>query len=187
MIWPAFERQYAAQVRGMARALLARWKAPPAVGVEDVEQEVWMGAWRAWERWTPGKGEMKREAYAICSGRLEAQRWLQVQRNSPRRSTREPGRYPAAESSLGETFYPGSLLEVLGGEHCAIEPGQEVVVGFGQALERALAACRSPAEKRAMKALVSSGFDRDVASKRCVGGPRSVSDAWVSLLKQEVV
>lgn len=176
-----FRAAYARQVASMARLLLGRWKAPSAVSAEDVEQEVWMGAWRAWERYAPSRGGMTREAFALCCGRLDAQRWLQVQRNAPRRSSRASGRYPMPEAALGEAFYPGALLELAGGEACVVAPGQEAVLAFKEAVERGLMACCSPAEKRAMKALLAARFDRGEAEKRSANGSRgagAVKVAW---------
>lgn len=150
MTWEAFVKAYAKQISGVARLLLARWRVPMAVAQGDVEQEVWMGAWAAWSRWREGRGGMSRAAYALCSGRLDAQRWLQVQRNSPRRGCSAPGRFPLAEAGLGDDV-PCERV---------IEAGQDAAVAFGEAVRDALRACRTRRERRALEAVVASGFTR---------------------------
>lgn len=153
----AFFAAYERQLRGMARALLRRWRLPAAVTEDDVYQELRLGAWQAWQRWRVGRGAMTREAYAICSARLHTQRWLHEQRGAVRRSGKSPSRFPIHESAL---------------EHAVdrvIEPGQDLAVEFADRLRAALRACLTDREKLAMEALMDEQFDPDAAVLRLYG------------------
>ena len=149
MTWAEFSERYARQIAAMARIMLGRWRVPLAVTCADVEQEILLGAWLAWERWVPGRGGMKREAFALCSGRLAAQGWLNKQRNALRRSGKAHGRFPLAETTLGPEGCP----------ECAVEPGQEVAVLFDEALREALVACRNQQELHALRVWGSAGVE----------------------------
>lgn len=158
--WEAFVGAYRRQVGGVARIICQRWTAPSAVARDDVEQEVWLGAWLAWERWRPGRGGMSRAAYALCSGRLDAQRWIHTQRNAPRRSGSAPGRYPVLWE-LGDS--QGGARCVSHAESpidCAMEQEQETAVAFGEAVRDALRSCRTRRERRELQEAVTSGFSR---------------------------
>lgn len=127
--WETFVARYRRQIAGIARQIGTRWRAPSAVEIDDLEQEIWMGAWNAWQRWQPDRGGMSREAFALCTGRLDAQRWIHQQRNAPRRSGKAAGRYPAAEATFGDAGLPDVRQEA----------GQEAWVSFTEALRDALA------------------------------------------------
>lgn len=98
--WPQFQREYRVQIAGMARKIHRRWQMPEAVELEDIVQELTLAAWLAWNRWEPGRGRMSRAAFAICSGRLAAQRWVHQQRDALRRSGKNPSRFPVASLVL---------------------------------------------------------------------------------------
>jgi hypothetical protein len=154
--WEEFVLAYGRQIGGVARLLLARWKLPAAVSQADIEQEVWLGAWEAWQRWTAGRGGMTRNAFALCSGKQAAMRWIHVQRNSTRRLGTTPGRFPLAETGLladWEDALPESVVD-----RRVIEPGQDIAVAFGEAVRDALQSCRTRRERRALTTLVERGF-----------------------------
>lgn len=129
MTWQDFVSRYRRQITGVARQIERRWRAPQAVEVADLEQEIMLAAWVAWQRWEPNRGGMSREAFALCSGRLDAQRWMHQQRNAPRRSGKAAGRYPASASTFGDAGLPD----------VAQLPGQEFAVLFSEAIREALA------------------------------------------------
>ncbi len=176
--WDDFVREYGKQVGGVARLMLRRWKAPVAVDAADLEQEVWLAAWEAWQAWEPDRGGMTRAAYAHCTGRLEAQRWLHEQRNALRRSGKAPGRFPLAEALFlapdvgDEERANASPLRAR-----AIEPGQDAAVAFSQKVRDALRACETRHERHALEALVAARFDVRVATRR-TGLPSEVQRAW---------
>lgn len=153
--WEAFTAAYKRQIAGCARLLLARWKVPVAVSQADIEQEVWLGAWQAWERWDDARGAMTREAFALCSGRQSAMRWIHGQRNSVQRLGTNPSRFPTVEAAL----LPATNDEQHEGifDRRVIEPGQDFAVEFGEAVRGALCACRSNRERRALRVAIERG------------------------------
>ena len=157
MNWGAFVVEYDRQMRGMARQMLRRWTVPAAVLEDDIVQELRLGAWQALQKYDPSRKGMSPEAFALCSARLQAQRWLHGQRNSARRKGTEPGRFPAAECSL-EYDLDG-----------VIEPGQDVAVAFSERLRAALAACGSDHERAIVGVLVEEGFNVVAAAASLYG------------------
>jgi DNA-directed RNA polymerase specialized sigma24 family protein len=149
-----FFAMYDRQLHGMARALMRRWQVPSAVTEEDVFQELCLGAWRAWQTWQAGRGSMTREAYAICSARLHAQRWMHEQRGALRRSGKAPSRFPTSESAVDSVAEPW------------VESGQMEAVAFLERLRLALEACATKREQLALSALINELFDTDAAVRR---------------------
>lgn len=49
----AFARRTSARWRALTKFVMRRWRQPAWVSVEDVEQDLLMGAWRALARWDP--------------------------------------------------------------------------------------------------------------------------------------
>lgn len=171
--WRAFARAYGAQIAQMARGMVRRYRLPPAVSWEDLRQELTLHAWLAWERWTPGRGGMTRQSYTLCSARLDALRWINVQRNAYQRSCRAPSRFDLSEASVSpsDVSVPATLIE-----RSSIEAGQEAAVAFGEAVRDALLAARCEDEKRAIDELVRLGFDDEKPGAMVAA--RRVYQAW---------
>jgi DNA-directed RNA polymerase specialized sigma24 family protein len=141
--WNQFHVEYRRQIGGMATKMLRRWSAPEAVEPADLEQEIMLAAWRAWSTWKPGRGGMSRQAFAICTGRLAAQRWLHVQREALRRDGRAPSRFALAHTSLGDDV----VLDR------AVPAGQDLAVEFRELLRDALRECNG-SQRLALETLV---------------------------------
>ena len=92
MTWTEFQTVYKRQIACMANRLFLRWKVPAGVGKADVEQELWMGAWEAWQGFD-ARGLMTQEAYAVSSGKQRASRWIHGQRNALRRDGSAASRF----------------------------------------------------------------------------------------------
>jgi len=148
MTWIEFETSYKRQISCMANRLFLRWKVPAGVGKADVEQELWMGAWEAWQDFD-ARGLMSQEAYAVSSGKRRASRWIHGQRNALRRDGSSASRF-----AEGVDDY-----EVLATDDCT----QFAAVAFGDAVEAALLRCRTT-ERAALKALLDNAFDVDAAT-----------------------
>lgn len=148
--WAEFQRAYSAQVRGMSHKIFKSYKVPAAVSPEDIEQEVWAGAWTAWNAWNPERGKMERHAFTMCCAKQYASRWVHTQRNALRRA-------PKAASRIHE---PRELIDTADNTL----PTQEAACAFAQAVQRVLAALRAE-EREALRALIDNAFDVDLTVK----------------------
>ncbi len=132
----AFLAGQAAQYRAQAAKIYRRWTLPAGCSVEDVYQEILMGAWRAWGRWwdrwgdTEEKPMMSLAAYCGVSALQDAKRWVMVQRNTARRSTKAPARYADCESSFAALTEEG--LTVI--DAAEVDPVAEQAVYVAEAI-----------------------------------------------------
>jgi hypothetical protein len=149
MNWNEFQRAYKAQIRNMAWRLYERWRLPYGVSVEDVEQEMWANAWMAWNAFDPERGNMIREAYAVCTAKQAASRWIHGQRNSLRRSGDAPGRFAIANDQID--FQVSELST------------QETALMFAESVRKALESFRGD-DRAALAALIEHAFDVDQAA-----------------------
>jgi DNA-directed RNA polymerase specialized sigma24 family protein len=90
-----FATATAADWRRLALHLMGRWDPGPAVDVEDVEQELRLGAWLAVGRWDPARGATigRFVVYQACD---RAKRFIHRQRRANRQKDRSPPRYDLA-------------------------------------------------------------------------------------------
>lgn len=158
--WSEFVRDSSSQIGGIARRLVRSYRLPRGVEVGDIEQEAWLGAWRAWSTWDASRGGMSRTAFAVCSSRLVALRWVHGQRNSARRDGKSPGRYPSSECALSGTL-SGTTIEELAG---TVAPGQLAASIFLEAVRHALADSRGKSQRAALRVLLDTGFDLKLAA-----------------------
>lgn len=149
MNWTEFQRAYKGQIRNMAWRLYERWRLPYGVSVEDVEQEMWTNAWIAWNAFDAERGNMIREAYAVCTARQAASRWIHGQRNSLRRSGDSPGRFAIASDQID--FQVSELST------------QETALMFAESVRKALETFRGD-DRKALAALLEHAFDLDQAA-----------------------
>lgn len=86
----------------LSQSIWKRWQrvSPAHVQLEDLRQEMLIAVWRSIEGYDPTRGvTLKR--YAVYAAGYAATRWIQVQRNTLRRSPNNENRYPIALSVLG--------------------------------------------------------------------------------------
>lgn len=88
--------------------LLGRWKAPPAVAPEDLQQELLVTCWRCVPKWEADKAPLLKFVVYNCMDK--AKKWLHKQRNAYRRDDKSPGRFPIALASLGLEPYAEERL-----------------------------------------------------------------------------
>lgn len=109
--------------RRMALSICRRWSLPCGVMVEDVEQEMLLGAWRALGRWDPARASLV--GFVVFSARSAASKWIHKQRGARRWDGHSPSEFPIAVSRLlrpGSHISPERMLERLaGGGSCASE------------------------------------------------------------------
>lgn len=146
--WPEFLRAHRGEIRSLARAMVRRWKMPLAIEEADLEQELLLGAWQGWHAFEDGRGEMRRDLFALYRARQQVQRWVNEQRNSPRRDSKAAGRYP-------ESADYADLVRM----SPSANAGQERAASFTAAVRAALAQARYP---QALERVVRSGFDETV-------------------------
>lgn len=172
MQYQAFLSRYDRQFEGMARAMLRRWTTPIAVGVEDVVQELRAGAWEALQRFDSSRGDMTADSFAVCFARHRAQRWVMEQRNANRRSCKAPARFP-----VSATVADVDLARLAGAGDETVEYAEV----FARSLQRA-------GENRiAVEALIESGFDVGMATRRLAGHKkaRTMVRAAIECLKEQ--
>lgn len=148
--WCALHRREIGQI---ARGLLRRWSVPAAVQVEDVEQELRLGAVLAWQEYDARRG-VPRDRYVWWQAVQRAKRWLHVQRGALRRSGSAPSEHPVGETEMG--------LDVDVHEGAALQADE--VAEFLEMLRQALAACRTSQERVCLDVLLDARFDVAVAS-----------------------
>jgi hypothetical protein len=90
------------QWESLARQLARRWRAPAGVTLEDLIQELHVGAFLAIRRYDATKGKSPRE-YVVWNAMDRTKKWLHVQRLGHRTHRHEdstPGRFPRAFSTM---------------------------------------------------------------------------------------
>lgn len=93
----------------LARYLLRKWPTPAGVGVEDVEQELMVEAWRAFHRFDAERDNGKGIAgFVIWNATTHAKKWIHAQRGALRRSDKAQSRFPLAYSQVSETGDPST-------------------------------------------------------------------------------
>lgn len=80
------------RLRGVARRLYLRWRLPPAVDVEDVEQELRLAVCEVLGGYDAARGRSL-DDYLIWNAAQRTKGWLHRQRESPRRRGTAEGRY----------------------------------------------------------------------------------------------
>lgn len=143
------------QVRALARKLHRRWSLPAGVGVEDLEQEVRMGALVALSAYDPSRG-MDLDRYVWISASQAAREWMHRQRSARGRRGKAPSRHAIAESVID---VPLDSWEAEGAADAA---------EFLDAVRSALAQMRTGRERASLAALIGAGLDRDEAAREMV-------------------
>lgn len=160
--WGGFLDRSAQDFRRLAQHLVSRWDVPPAVGVEDVEQELRIGVHRHVGRWDPERGPSLK-GFVVFNAVADAKRWLHQQRGSLRRSDSSTSRYPLSATALareGDAEAP----TIEGRQHAQ----QEACTQAREVLE---AAMRHDA---AAVAYVLGGGDEDEAAELLLSDLRAV-------------
>lgn len=150
MTWDRFFFESRADWHRLAAYVLRRWRMPAAVQVEDLVQELMLGAFEVARLWEPGRADFGR--FVRWNAMVRAKKWAHRQRNALRRDDKSPGRFPV-------TF---STLESVPEE--ASEPTQERDFERIERIGHALASVEI-AEPRCILTLIEAGGSLDKAAQ----------------------
>lgn len=150
----AFVHETRSDWRSLSQHLYGRYITPCGVTRDDVEQEMLMEAWLAIDKWDPHKG-MALHKFVVWRAITSARRFINVQRNSPRRCSRAPGRFPRALSGLSDDDH---LPEA------TIGPVQEEALEQQEILSVLLKGCAARADALAFCAIISARGDVQAAA-----------------------
>ena len=153
-----FERRTRPIWTNIAQHLLRRWRAPLAVSVDDVRQELILHAWIFVGHWRK-ELNVNIVRYVQFNAIDKAKKWLHQQRNAYRRDDRSPGRIERPVSSLNLSEYAEEHLL----DEQAHEPGQENALVYRQEM-LALATRAAPEHRPALAALARTG-DPELAAE----------------------
>lgn len=158
----AFFRATHAEFTRMANHLLRRWVAPAWEGVEDLVQELYLGAHEALfgeKHWDPKRG-VPIARFVVYNSMSYAKRKLHKARGAKLSGSadRNPSRFELPLSSLGaDAYYGDYCLDRLLSEQPDAEQTILVAEQREKSITRALAACKTPRERIAIIALEEGG------------------------------
>lgn len=150
---PATRREF----RAMALYLLRRWRSPDWFTVEDVEQELYVEAWRHVWKFDPSRG-VSFTKYITWNVMGAAKRELHRARGAGLHGSpdRRPSRFESNLSSFGDDGEGDALLVGLA-EPAHAEDAAIAAQECRRAATSALAACASPSERYVVLAIREAG------------------------------
>jgi DNA-directed RNA polymerase specialized sigma24 family protein len=162
----SFYQRTRADWHRMAVALFRDWKLPPTVTVDDVEQELLLGAWIALGRWKAGG--MPLGGYVCWCAHNKATRWIHMQRQCNKHTRKGPGQYAWCVSALmKEGNSSAQLLESYADERPLVEDAHD----YGEMLRLLPEVAQTFAGRAALHALIAAGGDVDVAVRAWIANP----------------
>jgi DNA-directed RNA polymerase specialized sigma24 family protein len=145
--------------RGIAAYLMRRWTPPVAVLIEDVVQELLIGAWHRIPTWDPQRGPIHR--YVVWNACTVAKRWLHRQRGANlHRGDTAKSRFHFAISTLN--YEEDTATRVAEG---VAEATQEEDVSRSIAYQELQAACLTKREQYVLAALRDADGNVDDAAE----------------------
>lgn len=170
-----FERRTRPVWNALAENLLRRWKGPVAVSVDDMRQELIVGAWIFVAHWDPkrlgpdGK-PVSVERYVVFNACDKAKKWLHQQRNAYRRDDKSPSRIERNFTSFRrggeqEDHVEERMLAQLGSPDVTAEEA----LAQREALKAAVP--RVPLRHRPAMLAVAQTGDIDLAAEQLVQSP----------------
>jgi len=88
--------------RRVAGDLRSRWEVPPAIGVEDIVQELLLGVWTALDKYEAGKSPIK--SFVLTRAIWSVKRWLHRERGAWGWQPKEPSRFPLSSSDTVDQY-----------------------------------------------------------------------------------
>lgn len=169
-----FERRTRPVWTALAENLLRRWRGPVAVSVDDMRQELMLGAWIFVAHWDPKR--LGPDGQPVAIGRFvtfnacdKAKKWLHQQRNAYRRDDKSPSRVERNFSSYRRSGDEEGQVEEQLLQKVSTASSAEELLLRREAL--VAASDRAPLEHRpAMLALAQTG-DLDLAAERLAQSP----------------
>lgn len=149
-----------------ARRLMRRWQTPADVEVEDVVQELLLGAWKAVPRFDPARGKTLVQ-YVRWNAISKAKKFMHRQRCALRRDDKARSRHPLAFSRLrfgrGRAVAEGEAEPDEMFESLAVEERQEQVYELETRITRLES--QSPRHGLAARVLARCEFDPEDAAE----------------------
>lgn len=114
----------------LGQDLMRRYKAPIAVGREDVIQEMLAVVPRFVAQWDP-KRDVPLKSYVVYNAYDKAKKWLHKQRNAKRRDDKAPGRFERALTTLASDEMGDEILM----SRASVEPSQQEGMERAEAIQ----------------------------------------------------
>lgn len=189
-----FERRTRPLWTALAENLLRRWRGPVAVSVDDMRQELLLGAWIFVAHWDPK--QLGSDGHPIAISRYvtfnacdKAKKWLHQQRNAYRRDDKSPARLERNFSSYRRAGDEEGQVEEALLQRCSIDAVAETHLLERETL--ALAAAAAPIQHRPAMLAVAQTGDLDLAAEVLAQNPvayavhniKSVADARRAIVR----
>lgn len=143
------------QFRAMAAYLARRWTPPAWMTLEDIEQELYLGAWKHLWEWEEGRGPSL-GTYVVYNSISSAKRSLHKARGA--KLSGSPDKNPSRIEKPLSVFPEG---EALAAAMLAEDPVQEEALILAEdrdaAMKRAFEACETSRERVAVLAIIEGG------------------------------
>lgn len=151
-----FVHETKSQFRAMAGYLARKWTPPTWMPVEDIEQELYLGAWHAIWDWEPiGNRHVTITRYVVWNAISDAKRELHKARGA--KLSGSPDRNPSRMETPLAAMHEGEQLAI---NVLSAPPEQEsLIVAFEEresAIDRAIKACLTERERMVMIAVVNT-------------------------------
>ena len=185
-----------------ARYLLGRWRAPDAVEIEDMVQELLVEAWRAFPKHDPLRGDVT--DFVCYEATSKAKRWLHGQRGRRRcsRSDKAPSRHPIRFSAIGASggvhsrntsqmdaaiieFLEGALGVAEANQYDLVEESERREENITIVIRALLSPHFSDEEKRLLRAFVEAQGDLLEACKHA-GLPPSALQSMMRVISRVI-
>lgn len=143
-----FARGTGERWRRLAQMIHRRWAQPGWVTLEDVVQDLLVGAWEAIWKWDRRRAPTI-EGYLVWNAVDKAKKRAHKARGAVLHATadRNPSRFDIAMSCFSEDAEAAMMSE------CVVPPEQDVALEWADMVQRARGACRTEAEVLAVEAL----------------------------------
>lgn len=159
-----FKRESHADFNRVARHLMRRWQLPEWFTIEDVEQELYLGAWRTVPKFDPSRG-VTLSRFTLYGAISTTKRAMHRARGAARSRTpdRTPSCFELPASRLVAEDAEGSgaaFFDIVAANVSTAPTIEEKIISVEEvqrSATKALKACRSRRERRVVLAIRSSG------------------------------
>lgn len=144
----------------MATALHRRWHLPPTVTIDDVEQEMLLGAWISIGKWEAHRGPML-AVFVVWGAHNHATKWIHKQRGCNLHTRKGVSQYAWCVSSMARDDGASSVIEnYADGAPCADD-----VLDAADLLRAIPEAASTMAGRAALQLFIAAGGDVDQAAR----------------------
>jgi Sigma-70 region 2 len=158
----AFYRTTRQEWQRMALSLHRNWKLPPTVTVDDVEQELLLGAWLAVRKFVPSKG-MTLVGYVVWCSHSRATKWIHKQRGAEQHRRKGASQFAICISATARDAEASSrLLE----RHADTSAGDEESHDYAEVLRSLPDLATSEAGRQALKHFIDAQGNVEEAARQ---------------------